>query len=111
MLLVLDTNVYIFTFGPRKEASCENLLKKIPYLSGTFIRIPRLIVEEVRSNITPEAFKEFLKFIDILTVVDEDIIVPFEIAYRYEAKGLKPADAFIAAYTEWVGSDILVTEK
>jgi hypothetical protein len=91
LLLVLDTNEYIFTFRPRKESSCENLLKKIPYLSGTFIRIP-LIIEEVRHNITPEAFREFLKFINILTTVDEDIIVPFEIAFKYEAKGLKPAE-------------------
>ena len=31
-------------------------------------------------------------------------MVPFEIAVKYEAKGFKPADAFIAAYTEWVGA-------
>lgn len=29
----------------------------------------------------------------------------------YEAKGLKPAGAFIAAYAEWVGADVLVTEN
>jgi len=25
--------------------------------------------------------------------------------------GLKPADAFIAAYTEWVGAELLVSEN
>jgi hypothetical protein len=30
---------------------------------------------------------------------------------KYEIKGLKPADAFIAAYTEWVGAEVLVTEN
>jgi len=75
------------------------------------IRIPRTIFEEVRRNLSPEAFHEFNKFISALTIIDEDIVVPFEIAVKYEAKGLKPADAFIAAFTEWVGADVLVTEN
>ncbi|MBI3020645.1 MAG: hypothetical protein HYY59_01405, partial [Candidatus Omnitrophica bacterium] len=29
----------------------------------------------------------------------------------YESLGLKPGDAFIAAYTEWTGADYLVTEN
>ena len=75
------------------------------------IRIPRTIFEEVRRNLSPEAFHEFNKFICDLTTIDEDIVVPFEIAVKYEAKGFKPADAFIAAFTEWVGADVLVTEN
>ena len=47
----------------------------------------------------------------LLGTVDEDITVPFEIVFKYEAKRLKPADAFIAAYTEWTGADALVTEN
>lgn len=47
----------------------------------------------------------------VLDSNDEDIVVPFEIAFKYETKGLKPADAFIAAFTEWVGADVLVTEN
>jgi hypothetical protein len=57
-------------------------------------------------DLTPNS----LIFINELTTIDEDIVVPFEIAFKYEAKGLKPADALIAAYTEWVGADALVTE-
>lgn len=30
---------------------------------------------------------------------------------RYESRGLKPGDAFIAAYTEWSGADYLITEN
>ncbi len=75
------------------------------------VHIPRTIFEEVKRNLTPEAFREFIIFINALTTIDEDIVVPFEIAARYEAGGLKPADAFIAAYTEWVGADVLVTEN
>jgi len=56
-------------------------------------------------------FREFFEFISYLTVIDEDFLVPFEFGARYEAKGFKEADALIAAYTEWVGADALVTEN
>jgi predicted nucleic acid-binding protein len=79
--------------------------------SDILLRIPRLIIEEVHNNLTPEAFKEFILFINTLTKIDEDINVPFELGAKYEAKGLKPADAFIAAYAEWTGADVLVTEN
>lgn len=75
------------------------------------IRVPRTIFEEVRRNLSPEAFHEFNKFINSITIIDEDFLVPFEIGAKYEAKGFKPADAFIAAYTEWTGSEILVSEN
>ncbi len=45
------------------------------------------------------------------TSIDEDFSVPFELGAKYESKRLKPADAFIAAYAEWVGADTLVTEN
>lgn len=75
------------------------------------LRIPRRIVEEVRSHLSPEDFVKFIRVINTLTIIDEDFVVPFEIAVKYEMEGLKPADAFIAAYTEWVGADVLVTEN
>jgi uncharacterized protein (DUF2164 family) len=34
-----------------------------------------------------------------------------ELGAKYEKKGLKDADALIAAFTEWVGADVLVTEN
>ena len=43
--------------------------------------------------------------------MDEDFVVPFELGVRYETRGLKAADAFIAAYTEWAGAEFLVTEN
>jgi hypothetical protein len=47
----------------------------------------------------------------LLTVIDEDFFVPFELGVKYERMGLKEADAFIAAYAEWVGADALVSEN
>lgn len=112
MLLVIDSNVYIFGFGFVKVQACNNLILTIieKYNLHT-LRISRRIVEEVRSHLSPEDFVKFIKVINILTKIDEDFVVPFEIAIKYEAKGLKPADAFIAAYAEWVGADVLVTEN
>lgn len=111
MLLVLDSNEYIFALGILKKETSITLLDKI---LATFpvntIRIPRMITEEVKHNITPEAFKEFIGFITSFTSIDEDLFVPFEIGAKFE-KVLKPADAFIAAYTEWTGADALVTEN
>jgi hypothetical protein len=48
----------------------------------------------VKQNLIPEIFREFLQFITSLTIIDEDIVLPFELGVKYEAKGLKPADAF-----------------
>ena len=112
MQLVLDTNQYLFAFGFLKKPSCESLLDILKDKScGHIIRIPRLIVNEVRSHLGPEAFREFISFIYGLTTPDEDFVVPFDIGTKYESMGLKPADSFIAAYAEWTGADALVTEN
>jgi len=112
LLLVLDSNEYIFALSSIRKPVCEKLLERIfKYPDRISLRITRLIVEEVRANLTPEAFKEFINAINTFTSIDEDIFVPFELGSKYEAKALKPADAFIAAYTEWVGADALVTEN
>lgn len=109
MLFVIDSNEYIFAFGPIKENDVHSLFVILVSLYN--IRIPRTIFEEVKRNLSLEAFNEFNIFINDITTVDEDIVVPFETVFRYESKGMKPADAFIAAYTEWTGADILVTEN
>ncbi len=113
MRFVIDSNEYIFAFGPAQESeSARQFLDLLSEknLSHT-IRIPRTIFGEVRRNLSAEAFQEFNKFINTLTTVDEDFVVSFEAVFKYEAAGFKPADAFIAAYTEYVGADILVSEN
>lgn len=112
MLLVIDSNEYILALGPYKEKYPKLLLdvivEKYPLHR---IRIPRLTINEVRTNISPGLYQEFITFILSLTFIDEDFLIPFELGAKYEAKGLKPADALIAAYTEWSGADVLVTEN
>jgi len=113
--VVLDTNEYIFAFGYIKESSPHPSKKLIPLILELFplyeLRISRLIVEEVRPHLAIEDFAKFIRFVNDLTNIDEDILIPFELGAKYEAKGLKSSDALIAAYCEWTGADILVTEN
>ncbi len=112
MLFILDSNEYIFALGAVRDPLCEKLVTEIvENVEIISIRIVRLIIGEVRDNLTPEAFKNFIILITSLTKIDEDFEIPFELGSKYESLGLKPADAFIAAYTEWTGADILVTEN
>lgn len=112
MQLVLDSNVYIFGFGLVKVPACKRLILTIIGQSSLYtLRISRSIVEEIRRHLSPEDFQEFIGAINLLTTIDEDFLIPFELGAKYEAKGLKPADALMAAYTEWTGADILVTEN
>jgi len=75
------------------------------------ISICRTIVEEVRSNLAPKDFHKFVKFVNLFNPIGEDFLVPFELGSKYEFIGFKPADAFIAAYAEWVGADALISEN
>ncbi len=112
MLLVLDSNEYIFAFGASIDPTPRSLLKRIldeyPLHS---IRLPRLITEEVRRNLSPESNRNFMTFVTGLAEIDEDFVVPFDLGAKYEAFGFKEADAFISAYAEWVGANALVTEN
>jgi len=109
---VIDSNEYIFAFGPSKNpVSYAFLLNLLETGHIHTVRITRTIVEEVNRNLSPEAFSEFISFINALTTIDENFLVPFELGSKYEFMGFKPADAFIAAYAEWVGADALISEN
>ena len=112
MLLVLDSNEYIFAFGASIDLTPRALIKTIldefPLHS---VRLPRLITDEARRNLSPESNKNFMIFVAGIAEIDEDFVVPFELGAKYEALGFKEADAFISAYAEWVGADALVSEN
>lgn len=113
MLLVLDSNEYIFNFGHDLRKACEDLLELIAANPQDYeVRVCRTIVDEVRRNLSPMAFKDFWHVMEELGVsMDEDWEVPFELGAKYEALGLKEGDAFIAAYAEWTGAECLITEN
>ena len=110
--LVIDSNEYIFALGPAKADASLKLLEKLLETSELHtVRIPRTIFEEVKRNLTPQYLREFITFINIFTIIDEDFLVPFELGVKYEQMGLKEADALIAAYVEWTGADAMVSEN
>ena len=112
MLLVLDSNEYLFAFGVAQKADSRALFDRLLAERGSHqIQLPRLILGEIQRNFPVRIFREVAKLIQDFVNVDEDFMVPFELGSKYEQMGLKPADAFIAAYTEWVGADALVTEN
>jgi len=110
--LVLDSNEYIFAFGaaidPSPRALIKSIIDEFPLHS---VRLSRLITDEVRRNLSPESNKNFMTFITDIAEIDEDFVVSFELGAKYEAFGFKEADAFIAAYAEWVGADALISEN
>ena len=110
MRLVLDTNIYIFAFGEAEIISCVRLIETAALLKIP-IYIPRTIIREAQNNLRPILFKEFILFIHKAAHIEEDNVVPFELGMKYEAMGLKPADAFIGSFAEWVGAEILVSEN
>ena len=112
MHIVLDSNTYIFGFGLVKVPACEKVILKISENPSVYtLRICRTIAREVRENLALEDFQKFIRFINGFAHIDEDFVIPFELGAKHESDGLKPADAFIAAYTEWTGADVLVTEN
>ena len=113
MQLVLDSNEYLFAFGYERKRPCEALFQTILKVPAKYqIRISRTILEEVRRNTVPQRFRDFWLFLQALGIsLDEDWEVPFELGAKYESLGLKPGDAFIAAYTEWTGAEYLITEN
>lgn len=61
MLFVLDSNEYLFALGiPPRHASQKLLDRLIETYPTHQIRIPRLIIEEVRRHLSSEAFRELL---------------------------------------------------
>ena len=112
MRFVLDTNEFVAALGvtdnPPSEVLVNTLLESYP---TNTIHIPRTVINEVRRNVHTRIFGEFIRIVQPTAQIDEDILIPFELGMKYESLGLKPADAFIAAYAEWVGANVLVSEN
>ena len=112
MLIILDSNEFIFALGAQEPNARMLLDILFAKTSSHSLRIPRTVFEEVKCNLSAEAFKELiLLLLSAMIPIDEDALVPFELGIKYESAGFKYADAFIAAYAEYVGADILVSEN
>ena len=104
--LVLDTNEYLFTIGISEKPSCVKLL---PLLLKSYpdvqIFLPRLIFNELKANCRPSTFRNLIKLIRPITRFHENWEIPFSLVVKYQTLGLKEADAFIAAYAQWIIDD------
>lgn len=111
MRLVIDSNEFIFAFGPEPYPPSQKLLDLIASSHPRHaFRVCETIVNEVRRHVIPEAFHDFILYVQQLTTVDSDFLVPAELFARYQ-RTLKPGDAFIASYAEWVGAEALISEN
>lgn len=108
---MLDANEYIFAFGPERQSAPVALLRHLSEQGGADVCICRTIVQEVVPNLGDHLAKAFFGWMGAMTGVDEDEVVPFMPWHRYEAQGFKPADAFIAAYAEYMGAEVVVSEN
>ena len=111
MKLVIDANEYIFAFGVSEGTPNRTLLDCLAPSTRNKIFICRSIINEVQRNLIAPRLKDFFDYIYSACIVEEDDIVPFELGAAYEIRGLKPGDAFIAAYAEHVGANLLVSEN
>ena len=112
LLFVLDTNQFLIAAAAPPDNSCLLLIDKIISLFPAIkVCIPQTIFKEVRKNLHPRLFTHFIKLLRKIGTVEEDSLIPFELVLQYENIGLKPADAFIAAFCEWIEATALVSEN
>lgn len=75
MLLVLDSNEYLFAFGLAKKPASVSLLDLIVKQSERHtIRAPRMVVEEIRRNLSGDLFREVFTLIRKLTDIAEQAV-------------------------------------
>jgi len=83
--VVLDSNEFVFGFRGVSEPNKILRLAGVKFVRDTILRMD-------------------------MDVLDESGI-PHTLIEKYVSKGLKPADALIAAFTEWVNADLLISEN
>lgn len=111
LLLVLDSNEYVFTWGTKQDPTCKALLKYLVESSHRII-IVRTILQEVLPNLNSLNQKRVFAFLSVTnSQIIEEHEVPAILHEKYKRLGLKDADAFIAAFTEHTNAEALITEN
>ena len=113
MRVVLDSNIFIFALRSENPLFAE-ILKLAGVQYGCII--PNLVLGEVVERLKVLEGKEFASFtlyllqsLNITIIADE--LIPEELIQKYRNRGAKEGDALIAAFTEWIKADYLVTEN
>jgi predicted nucleic acid-binding protein len=110
--IVVDTNEFVFALtGPTDSPPLRMLEVQLRARDHFEIRLPQIIVNECARNLPQRMHPQLFDLLNSLASIDPDYVVPFEVGERYRSLGLKPADALIAAYCDWIDADALVTEN
>lgn len=80
-------------------------------LSRLNVRVPLFALLETARNLTSEETHNLYDILRRRGIEPDYQMVPTELIQRYEALGGKKGDAVIAAGTELVGADYLVTQN
>ena len=106
--VVLDSNVYIHAIN-ETDSDCLALVKyDLIYLD---VMVPLRVLLEADNNLDEEDTKKLYDILRNHGIEPDYQRVPEEMIQRYEALGCKKGDAVIAAYTELIGADYLVTQN
>jgi hypothetical protein len=110
MRICIDSNQFILGIAAANPDAAA-LMEVLPKLE---IVLPRLVVLEVVRNLErlrlDKQFFLLLGHLKDLSIVDDPI--PEELVTKYVALGLPDkADAFIGAFSEWVGASYLISDN
>ena len=119
MKIILDTNEYIFGLdseagevAPGKVLDAIRVL--IEEVEDFRLLLPEIIRKEVQSNIPEDLESDFYRFIYSSEKIEHYsmVDVPLELFEKYrKEKGLKEGDSLIAAFTEFIKADYLISEN
>ena len=109
--IVLDTNVWIYGLRQdRDHAACLELLERLRAIQ---VVIPRQVLLELRANLSPQEHERLWQLINSYAARIEISWdrAPADRLGRYRRLGCRPGDAAVAALTEHLGAEALVTEN
>ena len=106
LTILLDSNEYIF--GLKDIYSSSNRLLSI--LSSFNVKVPRFILDELHDNLSDILLKELYQLIKTTGVEIIEEKVSIRLVEKYQ-KQLPVEDAIIAAYSEFLKVEVLVSEN
>lgn len=109
MLILLDSNQFVFGFRRTRE-SCFRITQLLDQMSCV---TPYIILSEVVNRLRELEGKDFASLARHNILEKTRVIsgVPEDLIRKYEAQGLKHADAEIAAFAESSEVDVIVSEN
>src|SRR5262245_55761807 len=109
--VILDTNVWIFGLRNHPDQpACAQVLRHLPQL---YVKMPRQVLLELQANLSNEEmrdlFRLFNRYPERTDISWER--VELSLIRKYQRLGCKLGDATVAAHTEALEVDILVSEN